>query len=133
MPIRYQLDTNIASFVIRDEPLVTRRFNSIKSEQIFISVITEAELLFGIARKPQATRLQKSIQGFLSGIKIADWNSAAAKHFAEERAMLERSGALLNDIDMMIAAHALAEDAILITNDVAFRRITHLKTEDWTI
>jgi len=130
---RYQLDTNIASFVIREEPLVTRRFNSIKPEQIFISVITEAELLFGIARKPEATRLQKAVRGFLSGIKITDWNSAAAKHFAEERAVLERSGTLLNDIDMMIAAHAIAEDAILVTNDAAFRRISHLRTEDWTI
>ena len=133
MPIRYQLDTNIASFVIREEPLVTRRFNSIRPEQIFISVVTEAELLFGIARKPEATRLQKSVRGFLSGIEITEWNSAAAKHFAEERAVLERSGRMLNDIDMMIAAHALAEDAILVTNDAAFQRISHLKIEDWTV
>jgi|ERR1700756_3693291 tRNA(fMet)-specific endonuclease VapC len=133
MLTRYLLDTNIASFVIREEAQVVTRFNSIRPEQIFISVITEAELLFGIARKPQATRLARSVQGFLGAIKIAEWTSAAAQHFAQERAVLERAGRLLDDIDMMIAAHALAEDAILVTNDAAFQRITHLRTEDWTL
>ncbi len=133
MAIRYLLDTNIASLVIRENIRVVNRFNAISPEGIFISVISEAELLFGIARKPEAKRLQVLVQRFLHSIKILGWTSTAAWNFAYERAELERQGRLLADIDMMIAAHALAEDAILVTNDAAFQRISHLKTEDWTV
>jgi tRNA(fMet)-specific endonuclease VapC len=133
MAARYLLDTNIASFLIREVPRVVNRFNSIRQEHALISVITEAELLFGIARKPQATHLKILVQRFLGSIKIAEWTSAAARQFAYERAALEQTGMLLDDLDMMIAAHALAEDAILVTNDAVFQRISHLKTEDWTV
>lgn len=132
MAIRYLLDTNIASLIIREDVRVVDHFNAIPPEQIFISVISEAELLFGIARKPEATRLQALVRRFLDSSEILDWTSAAAWRFAQERAVLEGQGRLLADIDMMIAAHALAEDAVLVTNDAAFRRISHLKTEDWT-
>jgi tRNA(fMet)-specific endonuclease VapC len=133
MTTRYLLDTNIASLLIREDVRVLKSFNAIPPERIFISVISEAELLFGIARKPEATRLQILVRRFLDSSKILEWTSAAAREFANERAVLERQGRLLADIDMMIAAHALAEDAILVTNDAAFHRITHLKTEDWTL
>lgn len=132
MAARYLLDTNIASFVIREELRVVKRFNAILPQQLFISVVTEAELLLGIARKPEARRLQALVERFLAGINILKWTSTAALYFAHERAALERKGQLLADIDMMIAAHALAEDAVLVTNDAVFDRIGHLKTEDWT-
>lgn len=69
---------------------------------------------------------------FLSGITILAWDSKAANHYAHLRAMLEREGKPLGGMDTMIAAHALAEDAVLVTNDAAFQWIEHLKTEDWT-
>jgi tRNA(fMet)-specific endonuclease VapC len=129
---RYLLDTNIASFLIREETQVVKRFHSVPPDQVFISVITEAELLFGIARKPEAVRLQRLVRRFLEASAILEWNSAAAAQFAEARATLERNGELLADMDMMIAAHALAEDAVLVTNVAAFRRIDRLRIEDWT-
>lgn len=132
MAVQYLLDTNIASFIIREDIRVIRRLISIMPSGTAISAVTEAELLFGIRRKPEAVRLNALIHQFLDANQVLAWTSAAAQHFASERAALEKKGRLLSDLDMMIAAHALAEDAVLVTNDAAFRRIERLRVEDWT-
>jgi tRNA(fMet)-specific endonuclease VapC len=132
MAAQYLLDTNIASFIIREDIRVIRRLMATMPSQTAISVVTEAELLFGVRRKPEAVRLNALVHQFLSTNQILAWTSAAAHHFAYERAALEKKGQLLSDMDMMIAAHALTEDAVLVTNDAAFRRIERLKIEDWT-
>lgn len=133
IPIRYLLDTNAASHIAKDIiPSVTRQFNRVKTATVAISVISEAELLFGLAKKPEARQVASAVRGFLSGITILPWDSNSAGQYAHIRAMLQRQGNTLGGMDMMIAAHALAEDAVLVTNDAAFRQIQHLKTEDWT-
>lgn len=132
MSAQYLLDTNIASFIIREDIRVMRRLIAKMPSQTAISVVTEAELLFGMQRKPEATRLNALIHQFLATNRILAWTSAAAQHFAYERATLEKIGAPMSDLDMMIAAHALAENAVLVTSDKAFRRIDRLKVEDWT-
>ncbi|HZD50486.1 MAG TPA: type II toxin-antitoxin system VapC family toxin [Silvibacterium sp.] len=134
MAVAYMLDTNIASFVIKDSiPGLRAHVRGFRVNQIAVSVVTEAELLYGLARKPEATRLKPRVLEFLGAVKILPWTSDAAEHYALTRASLERIGRSLDDLDMMIAAHALAEDAVLVTNDAAFQRIEHLKTEDWTV
>jgi tRNA(fMet)-specific endonuclease VapC len=132
--IRYLLDTNIASHIAKDTlPTATRQFNRVRREAVGISVITEAEMLFGLAKMPEAKVLASIIREFLSKTRILIWDSKAAGHYAHLRAELQRAGRGLGAMDMMIAAHALAEDAILVTNDAAFRWLSHLKTEDWTV
>jgi tRNA(fMet)-specific endonuclease VapC len=132
--VRYLLDTNIASHIAKDTiPTVTRQFNRVRRNAVGISVITEAEMLFGLAKMPEAKALESAIREFLSEIAILPWDSEAARHYAHLRAGLQRAGKTLGAMDMLIAAHALAEDAVLVTNDAAFRRISHLKTEDWTV
>lgn len=132
--IRYLLDTNAFSYAVRDSyTRFSRSLESVRLDEIGISVITEAELLFGLARRPQAHKLARSVNALLRRIRILPWTSDAAKSYAEIRAELERQGQRMEDLDVMIAAHALAEDAILVTNDAAFQRIMHLKTENWTI
>ncbi|HEX5235910.1 MAG TPA: type II toxin-antitoxin system VapC family toxin [Silvibacterium sp.] len=132
MATQHLLHTNIASFIIRTDIRVIRRLNETMPSKIAISAVTEAELLFGVRRKRDAFRLNALVQQFLSSCQILAWTSAAAHHFAYERAILEKKGQMLSDMDMMIAAHALAEDAVLVTNDAAFRRIDRLRIEDWT-
>jgi tRNA(fMet)-specific endonuclease VapC len=132
--IRYLLDTNAFSYAVRDSyTRFSRRFESVRLDEIGISVITEAELLFGLARRPEARTLARSVNALLRRIRILPWTSEAAKRYAGIRAELERQGRRMEDLDVMIAAHALAEDAILVTNDAAFQRISYLKTEDWTV
>lgn len=131
--IRYLLDTNAFSHAIRSAfPDFNRRFESIPLADIGISVVSEAELLFGLARRPQARMLAFSVTSLMKKITILPWTSPVAKVYADLRTGLEQKGQPMSHADMMIAAHAITEDAVLVTNDAAFRRIDHLKIEDWT-
>jgi len=131
--IRYLLDTNAFSNAVRGRHSdFNDHFAAIPLERVAVSVITEAELLFGLAKRPEAHHLARSVRTLLGRITILPWTSHAAKEYAELRRDLESQGKPLGSMDMMIAAHALAEDAVLVTNDAAFHRIRHLKIEDWT-
>ena len=131
--IRYLLDTNIASCVIKgNSPAVDRRLVKVAMADLAISAVTEGELRFGAARLPHATRLHNLIEDFFLRVTILPWDSDAAQHYGQLRATLEREGQPMGNLDVMIGAHALALDAILVTNDRAFARIKKLKVEDWT-
>ncbi|MGO9271049.1 MAG: type II toxin-antitoxin system VapC family toxin [Terriglobia bacterium] len=133
MPTRYLLDTNTASYVIKGNiPRVRERLLKVPMAQVAISVITEAELRFGVARKPEAVALSTAVDEFLLRVEVLPWNSPAARHYARMRAVLEREGEPMGNLDMMIAAHALATPAVLVTSDRVFGRVKQLKTEDWT-
>jgi tRNA(fMet)-specific endonuclease VapC len=133
MYVLYLLDTNTASYVIKgNNPRVRERLLKVPMAQLAISTVTEAELLFGAARKPAAARLKTAVEEFLLRVEALPWDSKAARSYADVRAALERSGAQMGNLDMMIAAHALAVEAILVTNDRAFRRLNRLRLENWT-
>lgn len=129
----YLLDTNTASFVIKGNfPQVHRRLLKVSITDVSVSVITEAELRFGVAKKPEAVRLNEAIESFLVHVNVLPWDSGAAKQYAQLRSVLERAGEPVGNLDMMIAAHALSIGSVLVTSDHVFRRVKHLKIEDWT-
>ena len=132
MPSRYLLDTNTVSYIIKGTVPVRDRLIRIPMADVTISVITEAELLFGVARRPEATRLKIAVEEFLLRVDVLPWDSEAARQYAQARASLERRGTTLGNLDLMIAAHALAAQAVLVTNDRAFGRVKQLQIEDWT-
>lgn len=133
MPVRYLLDTNIASYAIKGNvPHVRENLRRVPMADVGISVVTEAELRYGVARKPQANRLELAVQEFLVRVEILAWGSPAARHYATLRGALEDSGTPMGNLDLMIAAQALAADAILVSHDRVFHRVRHLKIEDWT-
>ena len=133
MSSRYLLDTNAASCIIKGNvPRVRERLLKVPMSQVLISAVTEAELLFGAARKREAVRLKTAIDEFLLRVDSLPWDSNAARHYADVRAALEIAGTPMGNLDMMIGAHALAVEAVLVTNDRSFRRLKHLKIEDWT-
>lgn len=133
MPIFYLLDTNMASYVIKGNiPRVRERLLTVPMAQVSISAVTEAELLFGVARRPDAVRLSFAVEEFLLRVQVLPWNSDSARHYALVRAALEREGEPMGNLDLMIAAQALAAQAVLVTNDRVFRRIQGLKIEDWS-
>jgi tRNA(fMet)-specific endonuclease VapC len=100
--------------------------------QLAISAVTEAEVRFGAARLPHATRLHNMIEDFFLRVAILPWDSDAAQQYSQLRATLERDGQPMGNLNTMIGAHALALDAVLVTSDRAFSRIRKLKVEDWT-
>ncbi len=131
--VRYLLDTNTASYAIKGNVArVREQLLKIAMADVGISVITEAELRFGVARLPSAIRLKDLVEEFLLRVEVLPWNSAAANHYAEIRAALERSGKPMGNMDMLIAAHALSVEAVLVTHDRVFRRVKGLKIEDWS-
>ena len=130
---RYLLDTNIASCIIKgNSPAVDRHLVKVPMAQLAISAVTEAESRFGAARLPHATRLHNMIEDFFLRVAVLPWDSDTAQEYGQLRATLEREGQPMGNLDTMIAAHALALDAVLVTNDRAFARIKKLKVVDWT-
>jgi len=133
MSPRYLLDTNTASYIIKGNVRgVRERLLKVPMSRLLISAVTEAELLYGAARKRESVRLKTAVDEFLLRVDSLPWDSDAARRYADLRAALKLAGTPMGNLDMMIAAHALAAEAILVTNDRSFRRLKHLKIEDWT-
>ncbi len=131
--VYYMLDTNIASFIVRGaNPSLQKRLKRIPVNNLCISTITQAELLYGLELKPEATALKKLVHQFLLRPKILPWDENAAKQYSILRARLEKAGTPLGNLDTMIAAHALSKKAVLVTNDQAFSRVKGLTIEDWS-
>jgi len=133
MAIRYLLDTNTACYVIKGTfPRVRERLQKTPMSAVGISVVTEAELRFGVARRPEAARLSEVIEEFLLRVEVLPWTSEAARHYAAIRAAIEKQGEPMGNLDLMIAAHAVAAGVVLVTHDHVFRRVKGLKVEDWS-
>jgi tRNA(fMet)-specific endonuclease VapC len=132
MNTRYLLDTSAASYAIAKRSSVfDRHLARVPMVQLAVSAVTEGELRYGLARRSSAP-LRSTIETFLLGLTVFAWDSEAAHRYGELRAALERQGQLLGSLDMMIAAHALSLGLILVSSDTAFKRVKHLKVEDWT-
>lgn len=129
---RYMLDTNMVSHFIKGMANVHKRIVSVPMSDLAISAITEGELLFGVAKKPEAKQLSLAVQEFLIRVDILAWDSSAAACYGSLRADLQKNGKMLGNLDLLIAAHALSLGVVLVTNDRAFTQVRGLKTEDWT-
>ena len=129
--MHYMLDTDIASYLIRgDHPGVTKKFTELY-EKCVISSITAAELQYG-AKKRNNRALTQKVQALCDLIPIIPWNEDAAGSYAKLRVELETAGTPIGNMDMMIAASAMVEEAVLITNNTGhFSKIASLKLEDW--
>jgi len=133
MAALYLLDTNTVSYIVKGRnSSVDRHLMKAPISRVSISSVTEGELRYGIARKPEMPRLQIIVNAFLQHVTILPWDSKAAKEYGDLRAALEQEGRSMGNLDTMIAAHALALRAVLVTSDRAFSRIEKLKIEDWS-
>jgi tRNA(fMet)-specific endonuclease VapC len=126
------LDTNAVSGLVKGQPKVTARFKAEAPDRVCLSAVTEGEMLFGVARRPEARRLRAAVSELLAAIDVLPWTSATASRYATLRASLERQGRRLGALDLMIAAHAAEYDMTLVTNDHAFGAVPDLRVEDWT-
>ncbi|NHB95903.1 type II toxin-antitoxin system VapC family toxin [Photorhabdus stackebrandtii] len=128
----YMLDTNTVSYLHRKHPQVVAKVKCTPLSEICISSITEAELLYGIA-KHQNRVLKATVHAFLDSIKVYDWDSEAAASYGTLRAAMEKKGKVMGALDQLIAAHALSRRITMVTNDKAFSMIPDLSLEDWTL
>ena len=128
---RYLLDTNAVSHFIKGSKSICAKIVSLPMSEIAISAITEGELLFGLAKKPGAIQLAKLVHEFLIRVEVLPWDNVAAECYGRLRADMQRKGRILGNLALLIAAHALALDLVLVSSDRAFRQVDGLKIEDW--
>lgn len=118
------LDTNMASYIIKgDPPSVRQHVLQLPMNCVVVSAVTQAELLYGLARKGHPAAFSRVVREFLARVTVLPWDSDAASVYGDLRASCSASGVTLGALDMMIAAHAVAAKATLITHDKAFRLI----------
>ena len=131
--MKFLLDTNICIFLMKNRPETVARYEQNKKFGIAISSITLSELKFGVYNSENPESNYKNLLRFLIGIEVLDYNSAAADEYGRIRAELRRKGTPIGQMDMLIAAHAKAENLTLVTNNTReFERVEGLCLEDWT-
>jgi tRNA(fMet)-specific endonuclease VapC len=131
MTMRYLLDTNTVSHLIKRHPQATQRLLAVPMHSIGISAITAGELAFGLAKRPEAVALKAAVHEFLRRVDVLPWDAAVAQTYGRLRAQLQSEGIGLSALDMQIAAHAVHVKAILVSSDRAFGQLTEITHENW--
>lgn len=133
MAINYLLDTDICINIIRSrESSVLRKIHSLEIDQISISALSVAELETGVAKSSQPNKNALALAQFLSFMQVLPFDQKAAHRYGTLRASLEAAGNKIGAMDMLIAAQALAEQLVLVTNNYReFKRVKGLSTESW--
>lgn len=123
------LDTNTVSYMANGKSKAARArlLNLGDDEAVCLSVVTEAEVLYGLSRRSEAVALKERMGWFLASIRVLPWGRDTAAVYGPMRAKLESAGKVLGTMDMQIAAHAVAAGAVLVTNDKAFGFVKELK------
>jgi tRNA(fMet)-specific endonuclease VapC len=128
----YMLDTNTISYIVKGRSMAARQSMSALQHSVCVSTVVEAELRYGLAKRPEATALRMATETFLRSVMILDWGSAEAVVYGHLRAKQEASGQSLDYFDLMIAAHAIASQSILVSSDKVFRQVDDLPgLVDW--
>lgn len=129
------LDTNICVYLINRRPgfeRVLRRVSDRSIGEICISAITVAELRFGVAKSARGNANAIALDEFLSRFELLDYPVEASVSYGKIRTELERAGTLIGNNDLLIASHALAIKANVVTANISeFQRVKGLKVLDW--
>lgn len=130
----YLLDTNILSYFVKGiHPALQRRMaRAFQAEDIAISAIARAEMRYGQGLMATDDKRRARVDLLLAEMPTLPWTPAAADHYGQIKALLQRQGLPIGEMDTQIAAHALAEDLILVTHNTRhFKSVPGLKLEDW--
>jgi len=132
--MKYLIDTNICIYIMNHRPVdVIKRFKQFNPGEIGISTITVSELQYGVAKSTHRKANQLRLDEFLAPLEILAYNLISARTYGYIRLQLEKRGKLIGPLDILIAAHALSQNLIMVTNnDKEFKRIKNLKVENWT-
>jgi tRNA(fMet)-specific endonuclease VapC len=133
MPRLYMLDTDTCAFVLRrSSDVLVQRMQAVPLREQVISVVTYAELLYGVEVSSKKKVNRAAVDELVMYLTVLDWPRVAADHYAHIRADLKKKGALIGANDLLIAAHALAVGAVVVTNNTKdFSRVKGLQLENW--
>ena len=128
------LDTNTASYLVSGRSLAARQryAATVRHAKVFISSLTEAEIRYGLEKKPGATKVRAETELFLALVTVLAWDSQEAAAYARLRNTMRIADKALATMDILIASHAIAAGAILVSHDKAFQQLTPwLQVVDW--
>jgi tRNA(fMet)-specific endonuclease VapC len=133
MSMLYLLDTDTCAFILRrSSDVLLERIQAVPLRQQVMSVVTYAELLYGVQVSTKKKANQEAVDALVRHLAILDWTQDAAKAYATIRAVMKKKGALIGANDLMIAAHAVSVEAVVVTNNTKdFSRVPGLKIENW--
>jgi len=131
--MKYLIDTNICIYIINKRPVaVIEKFKQFELGEIGISTITVSELQYGAAKSIYRKKNEVRLQEFLSPFEIVAYDQTAAEVYGDIRFQLEKLGRPIGPLDLLIAAQAISQDFVLITNnEKEFKRLKKLKVENW--
>jgi tRNA(fMet)-specific endonuclease VapC len=131
--MRYMLDTNACIALIKHKQIKTlNRIRRTQPGQVGISAISLAELRYGADKSANAEVNHRALDELLLVLQVASFDESASRAYGQVRAKLESRGKPIGALDTMIAAHALALNAVIVTNNTKeFKRVKDLKVEDW--
>jgi len=127
----FLLDANMASAAMRGHPAVVKRLRWRARDEICISAVTEGELRFGAWKRGYSTRLAREVAELLAQVTVLPWRSEEAEVYGRLRAEQEGGGLSLGLMDLLLAAHAVSENAVLVSDDRVFARVPELRWENW--
>lgn len=131
--MRYLLDTNVwVDYLNGQHPSVTRRIRQGSPGDLGLSSVVIAELRYGADKSRKIRENHTKIDVLVAEVQCLDFDTDAARAFGRVRAGLEASGQVIGPYDMLIAAQALSEDLVLVTDNVReFSRVEGLEIESW--
>ena len=130
----YMLDTDTASYVVKGRSPTSERMREASPDHVCLSAVVCSEMLYGLFRLPPEHAIHLRTRDILRRLRVVPWDEQAAERFADIRHRLTTRGETIGLLDMMIAAHALAQDAILVTNNTRhFSRLADLKLANWAL
>ena len=129
----FLLDTDTCIYALKQNRDVLQQLLSRSRDEVFFSVITEAELRTGAAKSSSPVMTLRLVENFLRPLTIIEFTSQDAIHYAQVRARLENAGTPIGPLDTLIAAQAVGRKLTLVSNNVReFRRVSGLHVENWT-
>lgn len=132
--VKFMLDTDMCSYIIKEHPIkVLKHFKTLGMNNICISIVTYAGLMYGVERSSSKRINHGVIKDFTKHLDVIKWDVAAAEQYAVIRTELEAQGKPIGAMDMMVAAHAKSMEAVLVTNNQKhFSKVKGLEIENWT-
>lgn len=130
--LKYLLDTNIVIYVLKRRPIEVLKIFNTNASRMAVSSITLSELMYGAEKSSNVDRNLEAIEEFISHLEVLPYDAKASQHYGQIKASLEKRGEIIGENDIHIAAHAISQGLILVTNNLCeFKRVANLALENW--
>ena len=132
--LKYLLDTNIVIYVLKRRPVEVLEIFNTNASRMAISSITLSELFYGAEKSINVDKNLEAIEEFISHLEVLSYDAKASQHYGQIKAALEKKGEVIGENDIHIAAHAISQGLILVTNNLReFKRVPNLALENWIL